>query len=110
MPPTSSQTTAPAWPWAQTWPPRQHGQNFTMTSGGSTGYPHQAVPYHPKIPNSTFSHNVQTILLLFLSSLQTLMAPSMGRLCGGGQAMWQWAGRVAVGRPCGGGQVYGISL
>lgn len=64
------------------------GWDFTMVSGGSTGFSHQAVPHHPHISRSLPLLGAPTVPLLLLSHLSTThlhisVAPSpMGHMAG----------------------------
>lgn len=62
------------------------GGDFTMALGDSAGYSYQNITLHSFISSSSFLHNAQTILFLFLSHLSTphlhvIMAPASGRPC-----------------------------
>lgn len=47
------------------------GWDVTMALGGTTGYLHQAILYHPWFSSSTSLNSSQTLLLLFLAYLFT---------------------------------------
>ena len=62
-------------------------QDFIKASGGRGGFSEQVIPLHIHIYSSTFLHNNQAVLLLFLSHLSTtntdiVVAPAEGRLQG----------------------------
>lgn len=49
--------------------------DFTMASGGNSGYSYHTVPHCPYLSSSTFLHSAKIILLLFLSHLSTIYLP-----------------------------------